>query len=51
MEMLLTRPIVAPAYFIVGGVQPYEGAVIARGRGRNDVAVFTQMNEFDPNGW
>jgi len=51
MEMLLTRAIVAPAYFIVGGAKPYEGAVIARGRGRSDVAVFTQMNESDPNGW
>jgi acid ceramidase len=51
MEMLLTQPIVAPAYFIVGGVKPYEGAIIARDRAANGVAVFTQMNRTDPNGW
>jgi len=49
--MLLSQPIVAPAYFIVGGVQPYEGAIIARDRTKNGVADYTAMNRSDPNGW
>lgn len=28
LEMLKHMKIIAPAYFIVGGLQPYEGAVV-----------------------
>jgi len=51
MAMLLSEPIVAPAYFIVGGAKPYEGAVIARDRVKNGIANLAQMDRTNPNGW
>ncbi len=47
VERLTTTPLIAPCYFIIGGVNPYEGVVVTRGRER---AIDTQWLGFN-NSW
>ncbi len=44
VERLTTTPLLAPCYLIVGGVNPYEGAVITRGRERAIDIVWLGFN-------
>ena len=51
VHMLSTRYIAAPAYYIVAGTKPNEGAVITRDR--NVLSDLWQLNvsSSDPNSW
>ncbi|CAJ0962682.1 unnamed protein product, partial [Mesorhabditis belari] len=48
-DRLMDIPMLSPVYYILGGVNPWEGAIITRSLDKTD-----QLNELDPhdaNGW
>jgi len=49
MDMLMTKELIAPSYYIIGGTKSGEGAVIARGR--TGVADVHKLNTSSPDGW
>ena len=49
VEMLSSGELMSPAYFIIGGPESGNGAVVSRGLKSVEAAVY--MNRTDPNGW
>jgi acid ceramidase len=46
---LSTQDILSPVYYILGGVNPNEGAIITRAL--NGTVLLNTLNSSDPNGW
>jgi acid ceramidase len=49
VDTLSNTPLLSPVYYIVGGVKPFEGAIITRGL--NSTEILTEMDADSPNGW
>jgi acid ceramidase len=49
VALLSNTPMLSPVYYIVGGVNPFEGIIITRSLNQTDLT--TKMDASDPNGW
>ncbi|KAI6181711.1 N-acylethanolamine-hydrolyzing acid amidase [Aphelenchoides besseyi] len=49
VNMLSNTPMLSPVYYIVGGVKPFEGVILARSLNATDIV--TKMDPDSPNGW
>ncbi|KAL6732303.1 hypothetical protein Aduo_003077 [Ancylostoma duodenale] len=46
---LMTTPMLSPVYYILGGLNPWEGSIITRSLNGTD--LLTELNPTDKNGW
>ncbi|CAJ0568363.1 unnamed protein product, partial [Mesorhabditis spiculigera] len=48
-DRLMNVPMLSPVYYILGGVNPWEGAIITRALNGTD--LLTELDPHSPNGW